>query len=77
MSLHPPAGATQRAFGALPDGRAVHEITLSNGHGLVLVAITLGGIVTRLEAPDTARAPTSCGASTSWPTTSSATRSSA
>jgi aldose 1-epimerase len=52
MSLHPPAGATQRAFGALPDGRAVHEITLSNGHGLVLVAITLGGIVTRLEVPD-------------------------
>ena len=41
-----------RLYGHLPDGRAVHEYTLSNGRGLVLRAINLGGIVTALECPD-------------------------
>ncbi|MEP7299377.1 MAG: aldose epimerase family protein [Burkholderiales bacterium] len=41
-----------RAFGHLPDGRAVFEHTLDNGRGLVLRAINLGGIVTALHCPD-------------------------
>ncbi|MCE4555431.1 aldose epimerase family protein [Pelomonas cellulosilytica] len=41
-----------REYGRLPDGRAVHEYTLSNGLGLQLTAITLGGIVTGLWVPD-------------------------
>ena len=49
---HPPAGIAQREYGRLPDGRAVHEITLSNGSGLVLGALTLGGIVNSLQVPD-------------------------
>ncbi len=51
MSDHPAVGLHQREYGHLPDGRAVHEITLSHG-GLVLSLITLGGIVTTLWAPD-------------------------
>jgi aldose 1-epimerase len=51
---HIPAGLALREFGHLPDGRVVHEATLSDGAGLVLRAITLGGIVTRLEVPDRA-----------------------
>ncbi len=45
-------GIGTRLYGHLPDGRAVHEYTLSNGRGLVLRAINLGGIVTALECPD-------------------------
>ena len=41
----------QRVYGQLPDGRSVHEITLSHG-GLALSLITLGGIVTALRVPD-------------------------
>lgn len=41
-----------RDYGQLPDGRRVHEYTLSNGLGLRLTAITLGGIVTGLWVPD-------------------------
>lgn len=41
-------------YGRLPDGRVVHEYTLSNGRGLTLTAITLGGIVTSLNVPDAA-----------------------
>lgn len=41
-----------REYGRLPDGRVVHEYTLSNGLGLKLTAITLGGIVTGLWTPD-------------------------
>jgi len=40
-----------RHYGELPDGRAVHEITLSHG-GLAIRFITLGGIVTSLQVPD-------------------------
>jgi len=45
-------GIATRLYGHLPDGRAVHEYTLTNGRGLVLRAINLGGIVTALECPD-------------------------
>ena len=50
-TTHPAVQLHQRAYGHLPDGRVVHEITLSHG-GLVLSLITLGGIVTSLWAPD-------------------------
>src|SRR6202008_4165086 len=43
----------QRVYGQLPDGRPVHEITLSHG-GLALSLITLGGIITALRVPDRA-----------------------
>lgn len=45
-------GIERRDYGRLPDGRPVHEYTLSNGLGLKLTAITLGGIVTGLWVPD-------------------------
>jgi len=45
-------GIATRLYGHLPDGRAVHEYTLTNGRGLLLRAINLGGIVTALECPD-------------------------
>ena len=48
---HPPASLSQREYGHLPDGRVVHEVTLSNG-GLTLSLITLGGLVTMLWVPD-------------------------
>jgi len=50
-SRHPPVRLQQRDYGHLPDGRVVHEITLSHG-GLTLSLITLGGIVTMLWVPD-------------------------
>ena len=51
MSQHPAAALSQREYGHLPDGRAVHEITLAHG-GLAMSLITLGGIVTTLWVPD-------------------------
>jgi aldose 1-epimerase len=51
VSAHPPAGLSTRDHGRLPDGRLVHEVTLSDGAGLVLSALTLGGIVNRLMVP--------------------------
>lgn len=52
--IQPPveASISQRAFGTLADGRAVHEYTLDNGRGLRLSAINYGGIVSRIECPD-------------------------
>ena len=41
----------RRAYGHLPDGRAVDEYTLDNGRGLRLCAINFGGIVTALHCP--------------------------
>ena len=44
----------RRQFGILPrpDGRAVDVITLRNRHGIVLRAMTWGGIILSLETPD-------------------------
>ena len=50
-ATHLPMKLHLREYGHLPDGRVVHEITLAHG-GLALSAITLGGIVTTLWAPD-------------------------
>ncbi|MCV2369622.1 galactose mutarotase [Paucibacter oligotrophus] len=54
MAAQPSASPTisRREFGQMPDGRPVHEYTLDNGAGLVLSAITYGGIVTALWLPD-------------------------
>lgn len=43
-----------REAGRLPDGRVVHEYTLSNAHGLSMTVLTLGGIVSALHVPDAA-----------------------
>lgn len=43
---------SSRSFGVLPAGQTVEAWTLSGRGGLVLEAITYGGIVTRLLAPD-------------------------
>jgi aldose 1-epimerase len=52
-STAPTDALTTREAGRLPDGRALHEITLSRD-GLELTALTFGGIVTALRAPDRA-----------------------
>ncbi len=41
-----------RVFGFLPNGEDVEAWTLTGASGLTLEAITYGGIVTRLLAPD-------------------------
>ncbi len=48
----PSAACESRAFGQLPDSRTVEAWTLRGEGGLELEVITLGGIVTRLLAPD-------------------------
>src|SRR5574341_2279288 len=48
------ASVTRAPFGTLPDGRAVEAFTLTNAHGLEVRAITYGGIIVSLRAPDRA-----------------------
>ncbi len=48
----PAASVTRAAFGTLPDGTAIEVFTLTNAHGLVVRAITYGGIIVSLHAPD-------------------------
>src|ERR1700761_4075307 len=48
------ASITSRPFGTLRDGRIVEAWLLQGAGGLTLEAITYGGIVTRLLAPDRA-----------------------
>ena len=48
----PSPSVTRREFGAMPDGRTVHEYTLDNGRGLLLTAINYGGVVTAIHCPD-------------------------
>ena len=43
---------TRAPFGRLPDGRAIEQFTLRNGHGVEVRAITYGGIITNLFVPD-------------------------
>jgi aldose 1-epimerase len=50
MSDH--AFLSTRAFGLLPSGEPIHAWTLKSAAGLVVEAITYGGIVTRILAPD-------------------------
>ena len=54
-SGQPAAGAprvTRAPFGTLADGRAVEAFTLTNAHGVVVRAITYGGIITNVRTPD-------------------------
>lgn len=50
MDNHPYLSA--RPFGFLPGGEAVEAWTLTSAGGLVVEALTYGGIVTRILAPD-------------------------
>jgi len=45
------------AFGTLPDGGAVEQFTLTNGHGVEVRAISYGAIITLLRTPDRAGTP--------------------
>ncbi len=46
------AAVTREVFGQLSDGTQVDAFTLTNVHGIVLRAITYGGIITSLRVPD-------------------------
>jgi aldose 1-epimerase len=48
----PTPTATRSPFGTMPDGKAVHQFTLTNANGIELKAINYGGIITALRAPD-------------------------
>lgn len=48
---------TREPFGTAPSGEAVERFTLSNRHGVEVRAMTYGGIITSLEAPDRHGAP--------------------
>src|ERR1041385_1797045 len=43
---------TRFPFGRLPDGRAGESFTMTNPHGIVVQAITYGGIITVIRTPD-------------------------
>ena len=49
-----PSPVSQVRFGTLPDGPTVDAYTLRNAHGVEVRAITYGGIITSLKAPDRA-----------------------
>jgi aldose 1-epimerase len=42
-------------FGTLPDGTAIHEVTLGQASGVELRVITYGGIISALKVPDARR----------------------
>jgi len=46
------AGVTREPFGQLPDGTQVDVLVLTNDDGMVVRAITYGGIITSLRVPD-------------------------
>jgi aldose 1-epimerase len=48
----PSATVTREEFGRLPDGTQVDALTLTNANGIVVRAITYGGIITSLRVPD-------------------------
>src|SRR5574338_314583 len=47
-----PAKVSRAPFGAMPDGRAVEVFTLRNASGMEVRAMTYGGIIVSLKAPD-------------------------
>ena len=51
-STRPAPSVTRAPFGQLPDGRAVERFTLTNAHGVVVQAMTYGGIITAIRTPD-------------------------
>jgi hypothetical protein len=48
----PQAAVTRETFGQLADGTQVDAFTLTNANGVVVRAITYGGIITSLRVPD-------------------------
>jgi aldose 1-epimerase len=48
----PQVTVTREAFGQLPDGTEIDAFTLTNANGIVVRAITYGGIITSLQVPD-------------------------
>jgi aldose 1-epimerase len=57
----------QRHYGYLGDGTEVTLVTLKNTNGIEVDAISYGGIITRLTAPDAAGKPaTSFSGWTAW-----------
>jgi aldose 1-epimerase len=46
------AGVRRQAFGTTPDGQAVELITLTNGRGMELRAMTRGATITHVRVPD-------------------------
>jgi aldose 1-epimerase len=46
------ASVTTTPFGTTPDGEAVDLITLTNGHGIEVRAMSYGGIILSLKVPD-------------------------
>jgi aldose 1-epimerase len=51
-NARPSAEVTHEEFGRLPDGTQVDAFTLANANGIVVRAITYGGIITSLRVPD-------------------------
>jgi aldose 1-epimerase len=49
-----PHSVTRAPFGRAPDGTAVDQYTMRNAHGLEVHALTYGGIITVVRAPDRA-----------------------
>jgi aldose 1-epimerase len=53
QSATPPAPTVAReAYGTMPDGQPVEKFTLRNANGVVVQAISYGGIITSLTTPD-------------------------
>jgi len=48
----PRASTARDIVGTMPDGTEIEAFTLANAHGIELRAITYGGIITSLRAPD-------------------------
>jgi aldose 1-epimerase len=46
------AHVTRERFGALPDGRPIDAYTITNANGVLVRAITWGGIITSIRVPD-------------------------
>ena len=46
------ATITESPYGAMPDGRAVTQYTLTNANGMIVRILDLGGVVTDILVPD-------------------------
>ena len=51
------AEPARSAFGTLPDGRTVEEVTLANGHGVTARVLSWGALLQTLDVPDRAGKP--------------------
>src|SRR4051794_13306985 len=46
------AGSTSEVYATLPNGKDVHQFTLTNANGMVVKLLDWGGIITDIETPD-------------------------